>query len=721
MSNGDDEFDDTEMVSGFNHTQRAAGFQYSGRSESAPDLENPTDRLSIPVDDDGFSATARAPGSIVRAAGDMLQFRNNTHEEDSDGLDEASDAFSQTSVAPITADDIDAIAIGSAIDGRFTITGVLGEGGMGKVYQAIQTSINREVAIKVVRPEFAKDPELRARFEREARLISSFNHPNIVRLVDYGESAGRLYLAMEFVNGRPISQLFGKKQILPRYALEMARQVASALIEAHAKGVVHRDLKPDNILASRLADGTVQYKVLDFGVARTNSSNLTQMGTVCGTPQYMAPEQARGQTVTPAADLYAVGVLLFEMLCGQLPFVEASVVKLMIRHVQDPPPRVRQLAPHVPKDIDNLVQALLEKMPTDRPGGSDILCAKIDKIMSDHGWTDVVRLPAGPLQDTTVSWEVDPIEEGRKQAALQQERQHKEAEAEDLKRKLETERSQNLAAKAADIKSDYDPVEEARRSSMSNTVDEDSHWLAGGVGISMNDKEVAPEPEEPSGLAALDFSNLELDRPVSEPATPAPAPVITAPPSIMPPTPYSEPTLTAERPAPRPANAAPVYSPRPAPVVKSSVNMMLGVFLGVLMLFAVIAAFFVLVKPRLGGSTGIVMTAQGDAKVAFEALAAGGWELGQIVPSEFGSVKLESGKVTRDGVTLSVSVYDCPTKDDIRNVFRTTVLPSIAYYKSSTVVRIEPVGEAPRADIEQAIGFVSKAIPGGELSNTNLR
>ncbi len=718
MSNGDDDFDDTEMVSGFNHTQRAAGFQYSDRPE-LPDLDDATDRLAIPFNGaDG--GTHRAPGSILSRAGEMLQFRNNTQEEESEGLDEESDAFSQTNVVPITPDDIDAIAIGSAIDGRFRITGVLGEGGMGKVYQAIQTSINREVAIKIVRPEFAKDPELRARFEREARLISSFNHPNIVRLVDYGESAGRLYLAMEFVNGRPISQLFGKKQILPRHALEMARQVASALIEAHAKGVVHRDLKPDNILAARLADGTVQYKVLDFGVARTNSSDLTQMGTVCGTPQYMAPEQARGQTVTPASDLYAVGVLLFEMLCGRLPFVEASVVKLMIRHVQDPPPRVRDLAPHVPKDIDDLVQSLLAKTPDGRPAGSDVLCAKIDKIMSDHGWTDVVRLPAGPLQETTLSWEVDPVEEGRKLAALQQERRLKK-EAEDLKRQLEAERSQNLASKAAQIRSDYDPVEEARRNSMSNTVDEDSHWLAGGVGIGMDDKEVAPEAEKPTGLAALDFSNLELDRPVNEPApaTHAPAPVL-APPSHMPAT-HSEPTLTAERPAPRPANVAPVYTPRPAPAAKSSINIMLGIFLGVLLLVAVVAVFFVLVKPRLGADSGVVITAKGDAKLAFEALSEGGWELGQIVPSEFGSVKLESGKVTRDGITLSVSVYDCPTKDDIRNVFGTTVLPAIAYYKNSTVVRIEPVGEAPRADIEQAIGFVSVAIPGGELSNTKLR
>jgi len=148
---------------------------------------------------------------------------------------------------------------------------------------------------------------------------------------------------------------------------------------------------------------------------------------------------------------------------------------------------------------------------------------------------------------------------------------------------------------------------------------------------------------------------------------------------------------------------------------------MLGIFLGVLLLVAVVAVFFVLVKPRLGADSGVVITAKGDAKLAFEALSEGGWELGQIVPSEFGSVKLESGKVTRDGITLSVSVYDCPTKDDIRNVFGTTVLPAIAYYKNSTVVRIEPVGEAPRADIEQAIGFVSVAIPGGELSNTKLR
>ncbi len=716
MSNGDEDFDDTEMVSGFNHTQRAAGFQYSERTEVAPPLDDPEDRFSIPFD--GFSDnTQRAPGAIARRASGALQFRD-THEEESEGLDEDSDMFSQTSVAPIKADDIDAMAIGSAIDGRFRITGVLGEGGMGKVYQAIQTSINREVAIKVVRPEFAKDPELRARFEREARLISSFNHPNIVRLVDYGESAGRLYLAMEFVNGRPISHLFGNKQIVPRFALDMARQVASALIEAHAKGVVHRDLKPDNILASRLADGTVQYKVLDFGVARTNSSDLTQMGTVCGTPQYMAPEQARGQTVTPASDLYAVGVLLFEMLCGRLPFVEASVMKLMIRHVQDPPPRVRDLAPHVPKDIDDLVQSLLAKTPAGRPSGSDVLCSKIDAIMSHHGWTDVVRLPAGSLQDTTASWQIDPIAEAKKAAAALQAKRDQEKLAEEQRQAAE--QSQSLSAKSIDLQSDFDPVEDARRNSMLNTVDEDSHWLSGGVGIGMDDKPAAPEPEKPTGLASLDFSNLELDIPVSEP-TPAPLLTNTPPPSYNTPAPYVDTTPPAARPTPRPVNLSSVHGSRPMPAEKSRVNIALGIFLGILLLATVVAAFIVVIRPQLGGSSAVVVTAKGDAKIAFEALAAAGWELGQIVPSEFGTVKLESGKVTRDGVILSVSVYDCPTKDDIRNVFGTTVLPAIAYFKDSTVIRIEPVGEAPRADIEQAIGFVSKAIPGGELSNTKLR
>ncbi|MEZ4460568.1 MAG: protein kinase [bacterium] len=674
MSN-DDDFDDTQMVSSFDQTEVASGHMFSiARPQDDGDLVDSTERFD-PNFTGMLEPTDRAPGSILRKAGPTLQFH------DDDGLDEDSDAFSQTNVAPITADDLDAVAIGSAIDGRFRITGVLGEGGMGKVYQGIQTSINREVAIKVVRPEFAKDPELRARFEREARLISSFSHPNIVRLVDYGESAGRLYLAMEFVNGRPTSHLFGKKQIHPRYALDMTRQVSSALIEAHAKGVVHRDLKPDNILVTRIADGTVQYKVLDFGVARTSASDLTAVGSVCGTPQYMAPEQARGQTVTPASDIYAVGAMLFEVLCGRLPFVGSSPVKLMIMHVQDPIPDIRTLAPHVPQDVAELVMSMMAKNPHERPGSCEQVCERIDLINARHGWTSVIRVPAGPLSETTAGWEVDP-------------------------------------------------AEEARRNSMAHTVDEDSHWLSSGAGIDESFSSNQAPPPKPD-LSSRDFSNAVLDLPErSEPIVqPTPAPVAPTTPAPHLPAPmYADPTLTVEREAPRvytPPTAAPVHTPRSsASVNPSKVNTILTIALGVLVVITLTVGFFVIVKPKLGaGSAGSAIEATGVAKPVFEQIADGGWEIGPIVASSIDTVEVQSGRVKRDGVQVSVSVYTFPDAKQIRQQFDGVFLPNMAYMKDLVMVRVDPPsdGTVTQADVEQVTGFAAKAMPGGEFSITTTR
>lgn len=774
MATGDDEFDDTQMVTGYEHTQVAGSNMFTASPATAPKPENkPTafestaigspalaraaDRIinegraraaAAQDDDDIFESTQRAPniprpvipapsveftgmldptdrapGAILKGPGATLQFddfKSSSHTADhDDDLDEDSEPFVQTSVVPVMSDDMDALAVGSAIDGRFTITGVLGEGGMGKVYQGIQTSINREVAIKVVKQEFTKDPELRARFEREARLISSFTHPNIVRLVDYGESAGRLYLAMEFVNGRPISALFGKKKVQPRYALDMARQVASALIEAHTKGVVHRDLKPDNILVQRIADGTVQYKVLDFGVARTNTSDLTAAGAVCGTPQYMAPEQARGLKVEAGSDLYALGVMLFEMLCGKLPFEDVSPVKIMIRHVQEAPPRVRSIVPTIPQDVDDLVNALLAKEPRNRPQSSEELCERIDAIMAQHGWMSVVRVPAGPLTETTAEWSREPVAV----AATPQARTFEGSGP--LGLGLSGGIGQPLG---------LDPVEAARRGSMADTVDEESHWLGGGsdsYGLMEERSDAAgSNSAKPLPGSNLDFSQAALGLPDRD-APPVSRERSVSHPGSAPHTPRPSAEPTIERPLPRIASApvtatSPSHAPvhvRPPASQGSNINMILGVALVVLVAITAAVAFFVVIKPGLGNGAAEsgVATATGDAQKAFNAIADGGWEVGQVVPSSLGPIKLQSGKISRDGVTLSVSVYDCPTEDDIKNVFGPTILPAIAYRLNNTVVRVEPVGNAPRADVEQTIGFVANAMPGGELSNTNTR
>ncbi len=327
--------------------------------------------------------------------------------DESEGLDDdESEVFSETTVLPISASDEEASNLNNSIDGRFQLLGLLGEGGMGKVYRAKQTSVGRDVAIKLLRTDMGKNEEVRERFLREAQLISGFNHPNIVRLVDFGETdEGRLYLAMEFVNGKTLGEVFKGLMIQPQYVLEMARQVASALIEAHAQDVVHRDLKPDNIFITRIADGSIQFKVLDFGVAKTSTSGLTATGTVYGTPNYMAPEQAQGLKVSAQTDLYAIGVMMYEMLTGRVPFA-GQPLQVMLMHVKEEPPYLLDLAPHLPDEVVEIVRSLMAKDPADRIASSIALCDTIEHVMNVNGWGKTYRLPPGPLAETTKEWAV---------------------------------------------------------------------------------------------------------------------------------------------------------------------------------------------------------------------------------------------------------------------------------------------------------------------------
>ncbi len=282
-------------------------------------------------------------------------------------------------------DDTDPL-IGAVIDGRFRIDYAIGVGGMGTVYGGVQLSVNRDVAIKVLRAEVSQKEVALERFFREAKTISNLTHPNIVKLVDFGQDRDRqmLYLAMELVRGQPLSALLAKGRLRASLALDIVHQVCGALTEPHDAGVIHRDLKPDNLLLVPVSDGSVQVKVLDFGIARFMESNtqLTGTGMICGTPAYMAPEQAQNETLDARTDIYALGVVLYEMLSGWPPFSGTSSLQVMLKHIQEAPRHLRDLLPpaSLPADLEQFVYLMMQKERKKRPESARKVRREIAKL-----------------------------------------------------------------------------------------------------------------------------------------------------------------------------------------------------------------------------------------------------------------------------------------------------------------------------------------------------
>jgi serine/threonine-protein kinase len=267
--------------------------------------------------------------------------------------------------------------VGVVLSGRYRIDRLLGEGGMGAVYQAEHTLMRKRMAVKVLHPEMSRMPEVVARFEREAMAAAHIDHPNVASATDFGKlDDGSFFLVLEYVEGQSLRDAIAQGRLELGRAIHVARQIASALARAHGLGIVHRDLKPENIMLVARDGDTDFVKVLDFGIAKVpvgeivgepkapeGGQVLTQLGMVYGTPEYMAPEQALGQVVDPRADLYALGVMTFEMIVGGRPYENASKVALLGMHVTAPIPSMAQRAPeaNVPLEIDAIVQRLLAK------------------------------------------------------------------------------------------------------------------------------------------------------------------------------------------------------------------------------------------------------------------------------------------------------------------------------------------------------------------------
>ncbi len=271
--------------------------------------------------------------------------------------------------------------------GEYVVKERLGEGGMSDVYAGLQPVIMKRVAIKVLKPEMAADKTQVQRLMTEAQAVNSIGHRNIIDIFSSGTLPdGRAYVVMEFLDGEPLDVYLRRVGPLPPLeAIELLIDVCTPLVAAHAKGIIHRDLKPSNVFLVNQPDGTRFLKLLDFGLAKQSMSidgktSQTSVHQISGTPDYMAPEQARGEDVSPLTDLYALGVMGFQLLTNQLPFVGKTPMDVMMMHVSNIPPQPGALVAGVPPALEQLVLQLLEKDPARRPPTAEIVRAELKHI-----------------------------------------------------------------------------------------------------------------------------------------------------------------------------------------------------------------------------------------------------------------------------------------------------------------------------------------------------
>ena len=288
--------------------------------------------------------------------------------------------------------------IGELIDGRYEVEDLVGTGGMSSVYRARDSVLGRRVALKILHEHFSRDDEYVERFRREARAIARLNHPNIVTVIDRGEFEGRQFIVFEHVRGENLKDHVRRQGPLPvEEALALTHQVARGLGFAHEHGIVHRDVKPQNVLL----DESGSPKVTDFGIARSldPKDGLTETGAVLGTSDYISPEQASGRRVDERSDQYSLGVLLYELLTGEVPYPADSIMAAAMRHLHDPVPSARERRPDVPPEVDAIIARAMAKDPRDRFPSMAAMEAALEACLADDAGveaaTGVLRTSPG--------------------------------------------------------------------------------------------------------------------------------------------------------------------------------------------------------------------------------------------------------------------------------------------------------------------------------------
>jgi eukaryotic-like serine/threonine-protein kinase len=285
--------------------------------------------------------------------------------------------------------------VGEVLSDRYEVEELVGTGGMSSVYRAHDRLLDRKVALKVLHQQYSEDGDYIERFRREARAVAALSHPNIVTVIDRGEHEGRQFIVFEYIDGENLKALIERRGPAPvTTSLELAMQIARGLSFAHQQGLIHRDVKPQNILLN----GDGQAKVTDFGIARSVDvqHGMTQTGTVLGTSDYIAPEQAQGHRVDEHTDVYSLGVVLYEMLTNEVPFPGENFVAVAMRHINEEPPAIRDKRPDVSPRLEAAVQRAMAKRPEDRFPTMADFCRELEANLAEAQGGTAVAAPAPP-------------------------------------------------------------------------------------------------------------------------------------------------------------------------------------------------------------------------------------------------------------------------------------------------------------------------------------
>ncbi len=265
--------------------------------------------------------------------------------------------------------------------GRYEVQSELGRGGMAVVYKAYDPRFERMVAIKVLPREFMHDPQFIGRFNREAKTIAALDHPAIVPVFDYGDEEGQPFLVMRYMPGGSLADRLENGPLPLEQATIIIQRLSSALNRAHSQGIVHRDLKPNNVLFDQYEDAYLA----DFGIAHISSSAgaspLTTSGSMLGTPSYMSPEQIHGEsTLDGRSDIYALGVIFFQLLTGRVPYIADTATKILMKHIMDPVPDLRQIRPDLPQECQDVITKAMAKKPEQRFGSADEMASAVTVV-----------------------------------------------------------------------------------------------------------------------------------------------------------------------------------------------------------------------------------------------------------------------------------------------------------------------------------------------------